>query len=51
MTAVFWGATLLREALSVPILVGMVVILLGVFLTSRPRRERASAVTENRGVA
>ena len=51
VTAVFWGATLLREALSVPILVGMVVILLGVFLTSRPRRERASAVTENRGVA
>ena len=51
VTAVFWGATLLREALSVPILVGMVVILLGVFLTSRPRPERAPAVTENRGVA
>ena len=32
VTAVFWGATLLNESLTVPILVGMVVILLGVFL-------------------
>jgi len=51
VTAVFWGATLLNESLTVPILVGMVVILLGVFLTSRSRPQRAPAVTENRGVA
>ncbi len=51
VTAVFWGATLLRESLTVPILVGMIVILLGVFLTSRPRPQRAPAVAENRGVA
>jgi len=37
ITAVFWGASLLREAVTIPILAGMVVILLGVFLTSRPR--------------
>ncbi len=36
LTAVFWGATLLKEAITVPIITGMVVILLGVFLTSRP---------------
>jgi len=51
VTAVFWGATLLHESITLPILVGMVVILLGVFLTSRPRPERAPAVNENRGVA
>jgi drug/metabolite transporter (DMT)-like permease len=37
ITAVFWGASLLNEAITIPILAGMVVILLGVFLTSRPR--------------
>src|ERR1700738_3604061 len=37
VTAVFWGASLLREAITISILVGMVVILLGVFLTSRQR--------------
>jgi len=51
VTAVFWGATLLRESITLPILIGMVVILLGVFLTSRPRPQRAPAVNENRGVA
>jgi drug/metabolite transporter (DMT)-like permease len=50
VTAVFWGATLLQEAVTIPILAGMVVILVGVFLTSRPRVPRA-AVTEGRGVA
>ncbi len=49
VTAVFWGASLLREAITIPILAGMVVILLGVFLTSRPRRP--AAVTADRGVA
>ncbi|HVS08081.1 MAG TPA: DMT family transporter [Candidatus Dormibacteraeota bacterium] len=49
ITAVFWGASLLREAITIPIVAGMVVILLGVFLTSRPRRP--AAVTADRGVA
>jgi drug/metabolite transporter (DMT)-like permease len=40
VTAVFWGATLLQETITIPILAGMVVILLGVFLTSRPRNQR-----------
>jgi drug/metabolite transporter (DMT)-like permease len=40
VTAVFWGATLLHEAVTIPILAGLVVILLGVFLTSRPRIAR-----------
>ena len=51
VTAVFWGATLLREVITVPIILGMVVILLGVFLTSRPRPSKAAALTEDRGVA
>jgi drug/metabolite transporter (DMT)-like permease len=51
VTAVFWGASLLQEAITIPILAGMVVILLGVFLTSRPRTSRAPALTEDRGVA
>src|SRR6202171_3126205 len=37
VTAVFWGATLLREAITIPIVAGMAVILLGLYLTSRPR--------------
>jgi drug/metabolite transporter (DMT)-like permease len=49
VTAVFWGASLLRETITILILAGMVVILLGVFLTSRPRRP--AAVTADRGVA
>ena len=49
VTAVFWGASLLRESITLPILVGMLVILLGVFLTSRPRHR--VAVTADRGVA
>ena len=51
ITAVFWGASLLNESITIPILAGMVVILLGVFLTSRPRTSKASALTKNRGVA
>jgi drug/metabolite transporter (DMT)-like permease len=40
VTAVFWGATILNEAVTIPILAGLIVILLGVFLTSRPRIAR-----------
>jgi drug/metabolite transporter (DMT)-like permease len=45
VTAVFWGASILREAITIPILAGMAVILLGVFLTSRqpPRHTATSA--------
>jgi len=43
VTAVFWGASILHEAITVPILVGMAVILLGVFLTSRQRIRRTTA--------
>ena len=51
VTAVFWGASLLRESITIPILAGMGVILLGVFLTSRRRTPKAPAMTEDRGVA
>jgi drug/metabolite transporter (DMT)-like permease len=44
VTAVFWGATLLHEPVSLPIVVGMVVILAGIVLTNVGRgRVRASA--------
>ena len=49
VTAVFWGATLLRESITIPILAGMAVILLGVFLTSRPRNERPHPARPQRG--
>jgi drug/metabolite transporter (DMT)-like permease len=48
VTAVFWGASILREAITIPILAGMVVILLGVFLTSRQRTRRAAAPAADR---
>ena len=51
VTAIVWGATLLHEAITVPIIIGMVVIMLGVFLTSRPRARRARQVAEAQGVA
>ena len=38
VTAVFWGATLLGEAVTVPIVVGMVVILAGIVLTNIGRQ-------------
>ena len=44
LTAVFWGATLLHEVITVQTIVAMAVILGGVFLTSRP-----SAPVEQRG--
>src|ERR1700680_3621360 len=51
ITAVFWGASILREAITVPIILGMVVILLGVFLTSRRQTRPATAPAADRGVA
>jgi drug/metabolite transporter (DMT)-like permease len=51
VTAVFWGASLLQEAITIPIIAGLVVILFGVFLTSRPRTRRADAVIAGRGAA
>jgi drug/metabolite transporter (DMT)-like permease len=48
VTAVFWGATILREAITIPILLGMAVILIGVFLTSRQRTRRAAAPAHDR---
>ena len=48
VTAVFWGATILREVITIPILLGMAVILLGVFLTSRQRPRRAAAPAQDR---
>jgi drug/metabolite transporter (DMT)-like permease len=44
VTAVFWGASILQEAITIPILLGMGVILLGVFLTSRPRPRREGEI-------
>jgi drug/metabolite transporter (DMT)-like permease len=42
VTAVFWGVTLLRETLSVTIVAGMIIILVGILLTnlrrSRPQK-------------
>lgn len=46
VTAVFWGVVLLGERLSVPIVVGMLVILAGIVLTNLrglPRRQREVA--------
>jgi drug/metabolite transporter (DMT)-like permease len=51
VTAIFWGAALLHESITAPMIIGMVVILLGVYLTSRPRRAAAPAVRKDRGAA
>jgi drug/metabolite transporter (DMT)-like permease len=40
ITAVFWGVVLLHETVSLPIVVGMVVILAGILLTNLRRGER-----------
>ena len=47
ITAVFWGVVLLHETLSVPVVVGMIVILGGVVLTNL-RKKRPRAVGETR---
>ena len=49
VTAVFWGSLLFQERITLPILGGMAVILLGVFLTSVRRRQ--TAATEARPAA
>lgn len=45
VTAVFWGVVLLQERLTLPVIVGMAVILVGIVLTNlrRSKRGRASA--------
>jgi drug/metabolite transporter (DMT)-like permease len=45
ITAVFWGVVLLHELLTLPIIAGMLVILVGIVLTNlrRSKRARASA--------
>ena len=45
LTAVFWGVVLLHESLTLPVVVGMVVILCGVVLTNVRRASRPVAAT------
>lgn len=50
ITAVFWGALLLGERFSLPAIIGMIVILVGVLLTNLrriPRRSRASETADS----
>jgi drug/metabolite transporter (DMT)-like permease len=51
LTAVFWGATLLHESITLPIIAGMIVILLGVFFTSRPAAQPSRNVAKTVDVA
>jgi drug/metabolite transporter (DMT)-like permease len=46
VTAVFWGVVLLHETLSLPIVIGMIVILVGIVLTNLRRSARRQAVAE-----
>jgi drug/metabolite transporter (DMT)-like permease len=46
VTAVFWGATLLHEAVTLPIILGMVVILVGIVLTNVGRQSASPKRTE-----
>jgi drug/metabolite transporter (DMT)-like permease len=43
VTAVFWGVVLLHEALTLPIIIGMLVILVGIVLTNLRRSKRGQA--------
>jgi drug/metabolite transporter (DMT)-like permease len=43
VTAVFWGVVLLHESLTLPIAIGMLVILVGVVLTNLRRSKRSQA--------
>jgi drug/metabolite transporter (DMT)-like permease len=43
VTAVFWGVVLLHEVLTVPIIIGMLVILVGIVLTNLRRSKRGQA--------
>jgi drug/metabolite transporter (DMT)-like permease len=52
LTAVFWGVVLLHESLSLPIVIGMAVILTGIVLTNlKPRAGREHAVTRDSAAA
>ena len=46
VTAVFWGAALLHESITMPIVIGMVVILAGIVLTSVRRVVRREPAAE-----
>ena len=46
VTAVFWGVVLLHETLSLPIVIGMLVILAGIVLTNVRRSARRQAAAE-----
>jgi drug/metabolite transporter (DMT)-like permease len=43
ITAVFWGVVLLHEVLTLPVIVGMLVILVGIVLTNLRRSKRGQA--------
>jgi drug/metabolite transporter (DMT)-like permease len=43
ITAVFWGVVLLHEVLTLPVIIGMLVILVGVVLTNLRRSKRGQA--------
>ncbi|MHB8589117.1 MAG: DMT family transporter [Candidatus Dormibacteraceae bacterium] len=52
LTAVFWGVVLLHESLSVPIVIGMAVILTGIVLTNlKSRAGREPALTRDSAAA
>ncbi len=51
VTAVFWGVVLLHESLSLPIVVGMAVILAGIVLTNLRRAARRGAAAERDSAA
>ena len=46
MTAVFWGVVLLRERLTLSIVIGMAVILMGIVLTNFPKRTSLAVAVE-----
>lgn len=51
ITAVFWGVVLLHESLSLPIVVGMLVILAGIVLTNLRRAPRPQTAIERDSAA
>ena len=51
VTAVFWGVLLLHEAVSLPIVVGMAVILVGIVLTNLRRPANRKPVVERSSAA
>ena len=51
ITAVFWGVVLLNESLSLPTVIGMIVILAGIVLTNMRRAPRPQAAVERDSAA